>query len=100
MKKWMIPGMLLAALLCAAPSTTLAASQENPVVAQAVAKININLASLQELQSLPGVGKVTAERIVQYREQKGAFETTEQLMKVKGIGKKNFQKIKDLITVE
>jgi competence protein ComEA len=49
---------------------------------------------------LPGVGPVTAGRIVEYREKNGPFKTSEEITKIKGIGEKTFQKIKDLITVE
>jgi len=63
-------------------------------------KININLAYSADLQILPGVGEVTAERIIEYREHHGNFRKIEELMNVKGIGGKKFGKIKEYITVE
>ncbi|MDA3918919.1 MAG: helix-hairpin-helix domain-containing protein [Deltaproteobacteria bacterium] len=69
-----------------------------PVVA-GEGKININTASKKELITLEGVGKKTADRIIEYRKEK-PFEKKEELMNVKGIGKKKFDKNKDLITVK
>jgi comEA protein len=63
-------------------------------------KININLAYATDLQSLPGIGEVMAERIIEYREQKKGFKKIEDIMNVKGIGDKKYEKIKDYITVE
>ena len=61
--------------------------------------ININTASKEELESLPGIGDVIAERIVTYREENGGFDTVEEIMKVSGIGEKKFEAIKDMIIV-
>lgn len=63
-------------------------------------KININSAPAQELQKLPQIGAVVAQRIVDYRGKHGKFTKIEEIMKVKGIGEKMFLKIKPLITVE
>ncbi|MCI0450550.1 MAG: helix-hairpin-helix domain-containing protein [Chlorobi bacterium] len=63
-------------------------------------KININLAYAGDLQLLPGIGEVTAERIIDYREQKGPFKKIQDIKKVKGIGDKKFEQMKDFITVE
>lgn len=63
-------------------------------------KININTASAKELQKLPQVGVVVAQRIVDYREEHGKFTKIEDIMKVRGIGEKTFLKLKPLITVE
>jgi comEA protein len=63
-------------------------------------KININSAYTGDLQMLPGIGEVMAERIIDYREQKGPFKNTEEIKKVKGIGDKKFEQIRDYITVE
>ncbi|MCI4445044.1 MAG: helix-hairpin-helix domain-containing protein [Candidatus Aminicenantes bacterium] len=62
-------------------------------------KININTATAAELQSLPRIGPKVAQRIIDYRTQNGPFKKTEDLMKVRGIGEKIFNQIKDLITV-
>jgi len=61
--------------------------------------ININTATLQELDSLPGIGPTTAQKIIEYRQQHGPFQALEDLMNVPGIGPATFDKIKDLITL-
>ena len=62
----------------------------------ATKKININKASAKELESLPGIGPALSKRIVEGR----PYESIEDIMKVKGIGQKTFDKIKDKITVK
>ncbi|MDQ3194034.1 MAG: helix-hairpin-helix domain-containing protein [Bacteroidota bacterium] len=61
--------------------------------------ININTATKEELIGLPGVGEFTADKIILYRIDKG-FRKTEDLMKVNGIGKKKYEKIKSYIKTE
>jgi competence protein ComEA len=63
------------------------------------AKININTASVDDLTQLNQIGTKTAERIVEYRKTNGPFKTPEDLMNVKGIGEKIFEKNKDRISV-
>jgi comEA protein len=58
-------------------------------------KININTATVEQLQSLPGIGPATAKNIVEYRTKAGKFNRIEEIINVKGIGEKKFQKIKD-----
>lgn len=62
-------------------------------------RVNINTAGLAELDSLPGIGPTLAQRILDYRTQKGPFRTIEDLENVPGIGAKKFADLKDLITV-
>jgi competence protein ComEA len=62
-------------------------------------KVNINTASVGELNSLPGIGDVLAQRIVDYRTQHGPFHDIKDLMKVEGIGQKKFDSLKDYVTV-
>ena len=67
--------------------------------ATAASPVNLNSASVTQLQTLPGVGARTAQRIVEYRQKNGSFKKIEELMNVKGIGEKSFLKLKPLITV-
>ena len=62
--------------------------------------ININTASLQELEKLPGVGKGIAERIVAHREQYGPFRRPEHLMMVRGISDRKFRALRPMIVVD
>ncbi|RME06415.1 MAG: hypothetical protein D6803_06555 [Anaerolineae bacterium] len=85
-----------------------AATTSPPVDAQPVsatvepttAKININTASQQQLEALPGIGPTIAARIIAYRNEHGPFQTIEQIMDVQGIGTVTFDKIKAYIAVE
>jgi competence protein ComEA len=61
--------------------------------------ININTATTEELDWLPGVGPETAKHILEYRDKNGAFHKIEQIMDVPGIGPATFQRIKDLIMI-
>ncbi len=62
-------------------------------------KININSASIEQLQNLKGIGQKKAQAIIDYRNEKGSFETIEEIMNVKGIGQGIFDKIKNSIEV-
>ena len=62
-------------------------------------KVNLNVAGVAELDQLPGVGPVTAQRIVAYREQHGPFISVEQLREKKLVNAATFEKIKDLVSV-
>jgi len=62
-------------------------------------KINLNTASAEQLSALPGVGPKLAARIVEHRQKEGSFKTPQELMNVKGIGEKNFQKLQSYLTV-
>ena len=63
------------------------------------AKLDLNRASTQEFEELPGIGPVLAERIIDYRKSGKTFRTVDDLRVVKGIGKKKFDRIRALITV-
>ena len=61
--------------------------------------VNINTADEKALDTLPGVGPATAQKIIEYRETEGAFQSPEDIMKVRGIGKAKYEKMKDKITI-
>jgi competence protein ComEA len=67
--------------------------------ASAANPVNLNSATVAQLQTLPGIGASAAQRIVEYRQKNGSFKKIEELMNVKGIGEKSFLKLKPLITV-
>ena len=70
------------------------------VLALEAGKVNINNATVPELVKIKGIGEKYAERIVAYRDKNGPFKKIEDITNVKGIGPKNFEVIKNLITVE
>ena len=80
----------------------------NNVIVQAViedekggnAKVNINTATQNELENLPGVGEAIASRIVEYRQQNGKFDKIEDLQNVKGIGDAKFNNIKEYVIAQ
>ncbi len=63
-------------------------------------KINLNTATFSQLDSLPGIGPVIAERILELRERSGPFQRIEDLLNIRGIGEKKFLQLQDLITVK
>lgn len=65
----------------------------------AAAPVDINRATAAELTAVPGIGKVLAQRIVEFREKNGPFRRVEDLLKVKGIGEKSFEKFRAHIKV-
>lgn len=65
-----------------------------PALAQVEKAVNINTATVEELQLLPRVGPALAQRIVAFREAQGPFKTPEELMRVKGVGENTFALLK------
>jgi len=89
---WVI---LLCLGLALSPATVLA-QQGKP---QGTEKVNLNTATSEQLQTLPGIGPAIAKAIIDYRGKAGKFAKPEELINVKGIGDKKFQKIKDRLIV-
>jgi competence protein ComEA len=91
-------------LALAAGLTGLGHAQESPAPAasspaKAAPLVNLNTATAEQLESLPGIGARTAERIVEYRQKNGPFKKVEDLMNVRGVGEKSFLRLKPLISV-
>ena len=104
MFRMMVP-FAAAACLLAVQTPTLSAAQKQPASRTTTAKpaggkvVNINTASVAELNGLPGIGAKTAALIVEYRQKNGPFKKIEKLMNVRGVGEKNFLKLKDQVRV-
>ncbi len=81
-------------------SKSSAVSDENPSATNSGGLININTATMEELDSLPGIGPSTAQKIIAHREEQGMFTSIEGIMDVSGIGEAKFGQIEALITVE
>ena len=88
--------LLLVTLLALAAS---GAQAQEPAPPAPGTTLNLNSATLPQLEALPGIGRSTAERIIEYRQKNGGFKRIEDLMNVRGIGEKSFLKLKPLITV-
>jgi competence protein ComEA len=80
-------------VLCAMPWSLLA--KKKPPVAP----INLNTATSEELQLVPGIGPVTAEKILQMRKSYGAFKSVDDLSAIRGIGPKRLEKMRKYLTV-
>lgn len=93
----------LSCLLGTLPSDTAAAQSKSAARSTtkptSTAIVNLNTASPTDLEGLPGIGAKTAARIVEYRQKNGPFKKVEELMNVRGVGEKNFLKLKPQITV-
>ena len=77
------------------PSDPSSSISNTPSAAQLV---DINRADAAQLDTLPGIGPALSQRIIEYRQQNGRFETVEELVNVKGIGEKTLEKLKPYIT--
>ena len=73
---------------------------ENTPKENSKGKININKASKEELDTLPGIGESTAEKIINYRKEHKSFKSIEELKEVKGIGDAKFEEIKDFVDIK
>ena len=94
--------LLLVPFVAAAQEPAAARSQEEKPKAAAANPdlLDLNAATVEQLQKLPGIGKVTAEAIVRFREKSGPFRRVEELLAVRGITKKRLEKIRPLVTVK
>jgi len=83
----------------APPAVSNTSSNTLSAVSSGRGKININTATLDQLDNLSGIGPSKAQAIIDYRTSQGRFKSIEELMNVKGIGQATFDKIKDEITI-
>lgn len=84
-----------------APSVDLSKSAATPPLTTPSAPlINLNTATREELERLPGIGARLAERIIEHREKYGPFRRTEHLLMVRGISERRFQSFSHLLTAE
>jgi competence ComEA-like helix-hairpin-helix protein len=93
-RKRRIPLHLAILAFCFVCGVSSAATKKPPVK-----PININTANSEELQQVPGIGPVTAEKIVQMRKSYGTFKSVDDLLSIKGIGKKRLEKMRKYLTV-
>ena len=96
-----LPALAIVSLFATTPHVVAAQSarRASAKTAAAVGIVNINTASATDLEALPGIGAKTAARIVEYRQKNGPFKKVEELMNVRGVGEKNFLKLKPQISV-
>lgn len=88
--------VLVVCLGLALSSVSVLAQKTGPVATE---KVNLNTATAGQLESLPGIGPAMAKLIIEHRTKAGKFIRIEEIMNIKGIGEKKFQKIKDRLTV-
>lgn len=79
------------------PDSALKAEQNPSDPISEKQKINVNTATAEMLQKLPGIGPAYSKRIIQYREEHGEFSSIEELIKIKGIGKKRLEKLRPFV---
>ncbi len=96
MKKMVCLGMIVLFVALTGLTPVVAAVEHGESMAQV--QVNINTATLEELEVLPGIGPVSAQRIIDHRSERGPFATIDQLVEVKGIGEKSLEKIRPLVS--
>src|SRR5690606_32434420 len=99
MPKYLLCALVAGALLATLPAPPLVAAGQQAPPAAASTVTDLNTATLAQLESLPGIGRSTAERIIEHRKKIGGFKKIEELMNVKGIGEKSFLRLKPLVAV-
>jgi competence protein ComEA len=91
--------LVMAALVALGLALTPISALAQKSSAGSTEKVNLNTASLEQLQSLPGVGPSIAKKIIEHRTKVGKFTKVEEILNVKGIGEKKFQQMKDRLAI-
>jgi competence protein ComEA len=91
--------VLAAVLVSQVQAQTTRTKAVDQAAAKPAVQVNLNTATVADLQGLPGVGAKVAARIVEYRQKQGPFKRIEELMNVQGIGEKSFLKLRPQLTV-
>ena len=99
MRRLLFALVILAALAVTAVRVEAQARASAPPSATTAAPLDLNTATVTQLEALPGIGPRTAQLIVEHRQKNGGFKKVEELMNVKGIGEKTFLKLKPQLTV-
>lgn len=87
--------LILCLGLTLAPASVLAQKAKAP----SAEKVNLNTATAEQLQTLPGIGPALAKTIIEHRTKSGKFNKIEEILNIKGVGEKKFLKIKDRLVV-
>lgn len=99
MKKHLLLLVLLTLVSVAGFASAPAFAADNPAAKSILETVQLNQATAEELQVLPGVGPALSERIVAYRTEHGPFKSIDQLIEVKGIGEAKLAKFRDHLTL-
>ncbi len=103
MTRHLLAGAVALAIVAAAEQSAEAgptpSDSQTASTAPAAPPLNLNAATIADLEKLPGIGPAMATRILDYRQKNGSFKKAEELMNIQGIGEKVFLKLKPLVTV-
>jgi len=96
----LVPSFAHRSKITIAPIELTGAKVLRPTFLDSPPLIDLNTAGIDELKTLPGIGEVLAQRIVNYRSEHGPFKSLDELTNVSGIGKSVIERISDLVTLE